>query len=240
MKELLPFFLVAFFVLGTFAQMYFINDRSSDYSTFRNAFLQTLSQFLSFDGLPFTSTVGVLFNQGDKDIFVLMEKVNSTNWNELIITCVFGVLVVVILLNVVIAVANTAWEGASENGRDDFLLYRIRLFLEMKEVFDLKNPFRLTKNQLLISPDENYNEMWKDSSKFVEVLLRINTEGFTLVGRIILHMLYLILGLFTGLTLPKPVRKLLYTIDNSQAISDKRIHLQNLLNQVEEELERFE
>eukprot|EP00594_Rhizosolenia_setigera_P018424 CAMPEP_0178977472 /NCGR_PEP_ID=MMETSP0789-20121207/24510_1 /TAXON_ID=3005 /ORGANISM="Rhizosolenia setigera, Strain CCMP 1694" /LENGTH=323 /DNA_ID=CAMNT_0020666879 /DNA_START=154 /DNA_END=1128 /DNA_ORIENTATION=+ len=226
-NTLLPFFVVSFLVLGSFAQMYNINNDGDPYDTFGNAFLWTYSNFLAFGGLN------------------IQESLNDQQRRNMIITCLFGFFVVMLLLNVVIAVASTAWEGVTERGRDDFLLYRTKLLLELQVLFsrtgkeDLQNDEEGNENKHHLSPDGNYNIMWKDDRMFSEVLIRTKKEGFVLVLRIILHMVYLILGLFFGLTWPLAVRKNLFSIDNSKAISNKYIHLHNMLNDSEKELEKL-
>lgn len=187
------------------------------------------SDFLAFNGLPLE------FDEPATEVERIQQQ------RELRIACFFGFFVVVLLLNVVIAVASSAWDGVTERGRDDFLLYRIRLFLELQCLFDFVEPMKKHKMGCAIHPDTNYIEMWKDSKKFGQVLNRTKKEGKVLIGRIFLHFFYLILGPFVlGLSWPRAVRKSLFTIDNKEAIADKRTNLISLLNDAEEDLERLE
>lgn len=107
--------MISVIILAAFAQMYFINDRGREFKSFGRAFLRTYSMFLAFEG-RFEETEDVTL--------------------EMKISFLFGFLVVVLLLNIVIAVVNTAWDNMVEQGRDNFLLYRIRLLLEVRDLLE--------------------------------------------------------------------------------------------------------
>lgn len=212
-------------MLGAFAQMYLI-DNPSEYADFTAALWFTYSEFLAFAGLEDPTT------------------------RQKLITGIFGFLIVILLLNVVIAVASSAWEGVKERGRDEFLYNRIRLFLEVKGLFNMekKSESKILKNcpskkiykTLHLSPDKNYAAMWQSSQKFSDVLYRIKSEGIVLFFRIILNTTYIALGVFFGITLPRPLCKKLFSIDNSEAISNKCNELDTLLHEAELELQKLE
>lgn len=206
------------------------------YNSFTTAFLHVYSGFLSYPGLPLDE---------------YEEYGHDRWWRAIRIHMVFGFFVVVLLLNVVIAVASSAWEGVTERGKDEFLLYRIKLFLELQDIFDSmrKTPTWSglgSKDPRALLPENNSNEMWKDSKTLSEVLARVRTSpsrfgGFILFGRILLDAFYILISpLCFGLTLSVATRRQLFTIDNRNAISDKRSHLQSLLKEVEDELERLQ
>lgn len=127
---LVPFILVSFLMLGAFAHMYFINDRTTGtYPEFLTSLIQTYSSLLSFDGLPIYNNVGVFFeSHNNTNTTVVLDEYDSMNKNEMYISMFFGFFVVILLSNVLIAVLSAAWEEVSERGRDDFLLFRVRLY----------------------------------------------------------------------------------------------------------------
>lgn len=229
---LMPFIVVTLLILSTFAIMFLINDLDR-FSGFGEAFCHTFSEFLAFGGV------------NDDEHEENMGRDDKVIVREMVITGVFGMLVVVLLLNVVIAVVSTAWESVTERGRDEFLLYRIKLFLEVQDILNWMKPQRnkSKKHSFDLTPDRNYYRMWKDSKTFVEVIRRTSweKEGLVLVGRILLNGLYIVMGLFSfGMTLPRPIIRNIFTIDNSEAISVKRNHLQNLLKEVQQEVDKLE
>eukprot|EP00594_Rhizosolenia_setigera_P006796 CAMPEP_0178942974 /NCGR_PEP_ID=MMETSP0789-20121207/2307_1 /TAXON_ID=3005 /ORGANISM="Rhizosolenia setigera, Strain CCMP 1694" /LENGTH=891 /DNA_ID=CAMNT_0020622473 /DNA_START=293 /DNA_END=2968 /DNA_ORIENTATION=+ len=208
--KLVPFLVVSFLMLGAFAQMYLI-DNPTQYLTFQDAFWYTYSEFLAFTGFE------------------------EPTVRQKVITGVFGFLIVILLLNVVIAVVSSAWEGVKERGRDDFLLYRIRLFLEVKVLFTMKkihtsSPCKKLNTKCNLTPDKNYAALWKNSHKFSIVLF----------FRIILNAIYIGLSVFFAVTLPRPLCKKIFSIDNSEGISNKCNELQSLLLEAELELQRLE
>lgn len=211
------------------------------YNSFIPAFLLAYSGFLSYPGLPEQKDYDEIDQDGDYDRW----------WRQVGIEFVFGIFVVVLLLNVVIAVASSAWEGVTERGRDDFLLYRIKLFLELQDIFDRLKEISTwlglgSKDPRALLPENNSNEMWKDSKTLSEVLARARKSpsrfgGFILFGRILLNAFYILISpLCFGLTLSSATRRQLFTIDNRDAISDKRSHLQSLLKEAEDDLERLQ
>lgn len=222
--KLVPFLVISTLILSTFAQMYLIlKIKTRKLDSFKDAIWLTYSEFLAFSGL---------FYEDDPEL------------EDKIITGVFGFFVVVLLLNIVIAVATTAWEGVTKRGRDDFLLYRIKVFLEVQafsKSTKIHGPKFLRKYHSL-SPSENYDIMWGESKKFSDVLRRVSYKegGLALVGRIFLTGVHLILGLFFGITWPRAIRKRLFSIDNQEAIAKKRNHLQTLLKETQKELEKKE
>lgn len=223
---LVPFLGVSVIVLGAFAQMYLLTS-IKDYDNFYHALLFTYGEFLAFEGIPDAA-------DGEEQQTAIRRKT---------IAAFYGFFVVVLLLNVVIAVASTAWEGVTERGRDDFLLYRTKLFLELQDFFVWMNCFNLVgsrEDKYSLYPDANYYKVWKDSKSIAEVMRRVKKEGVGLVGHVVLYGIYLILGLFFGLTWPKAVRKRMFNIDNHEAINDKRSELANLLKEAEEDLEKLE
>jgi len=243
---LVPFILVSFLMLGAFAHiMYFINDRITGvYPDSMTSLRQTYSSLLSFDGLPFYNTVDVSF----ESTTVVLDEKDSKNRNEMRISIFFGFFIVILLSNVLIAVLGAAWEDISERGRDEFLLFRVRLLFETQEVFQLFDKKDKKEHSIKsrldsdtsktgiwsLSLDANYNTMWGESKKFSEVLRRLN-----LFLRIILNIIYTVLGIFFGLTRPTEVRRALFCIDNSEAIAEKRNRLQTRLRETEEEVKRL-
>lgn len=221
--------MISVIILAAFAQMYFINDRGREFKSFGRAFLRTYSMFLAFEG-RFEETEDVTL--------------------EMKISFLFGFLVVVLLLNIVIAVVNTAWDNMVEQGRDNFLLYRIRLLLEVRDLLEPETESEGTQGKrrgfcnkgiCSLFPDGNYNKMWGESKNFAAVLRRIkmNTKGLALIGRFFLYILYLVLGIIFGLMWPKAIRRKLFCIDNTEAIANKRNRLDGVLRETQKELERL-
>lgn len=243
---MLPFFVVTVILLFAFAHMFYINNNEDDYKTRLHAFLRTLSNFFSFDGLPFTDEVGIIFKDSkeNEDVTVLLDQQNSLDWNELLISTLYGAFVVVLLLNVVIAVVSKSWESTAGHNLHSLLLYRISLFLELDNIINISciqpkpnSEAESERYHSLLSPDGNYCVMWGDSRRFTGV--RIKEEGFSLIKRILLHLIYMVLGFFFGLTWPLMIRRKIFSFDTHETITHKRNRLQNLLQESEEEIERL-
>jgi hypothetical protein len=205
MEDLLPFAIVTLIVLVAFSFMYYIQNYGLEgYETFKDAFYSIFSQFV---GGPEPAT-------GPLDL-------------------VFGILSVVILLNVVIAIASTSWANAVDTSLILLCKYRLEL-LRQVDAFTRSKGFESLQ---CIPPD--YDE---DYDRFVETrilpLIRREHRGeewwhlelsdeerkrwklkMTLWSfcspplQAVLVVLPWILGLFTfGLLWPKHVRETLFGI----------------------------
>jgi hypothetical protein len=134
MKDLLPFAIVTLIVLVAFSFMYYIQNFGDEgYETFKDAFYSIFTQFF---GGPEGAT-------GPLDL-------------------IFGILSVVILLNVVIAIVSTSWENAVDTSLILLCKYRLELLRQVDALMPSKG-FQSFQSLKFVSPD--YDE---DYDRFVE------------------------------------------------------------------------
>ena len=111
----MPFLVISFIALFAFSFVYYIREKDSD---------------PIYDPSPHDSpnpyaTLGESF----KTVFTLFAP-GPLESNDNFMDFVFGISIVIVLLNVVIAVVSEAWEAASEEANAAFWNYRLDLILE--------------------------------------------------------------------------------------------------------------
>lgn len=121
--SLLPFLVISFITLFTFSYMYYVQgkDNASYYDpnpdNLPNPYASPMESF---------KTVYSPFASGPEG-------------NDNVLDWMFGISIVIILLNVVIAVVSEAWEDAADEANEAFWNYRLDLILEKTRGVDEQN-----------------------------------------------------------------------------------------------------
>ncbi len=113
----LPFLVVSFVTLFTFSFMYFIQDQGEPSSSVLEAEASYASLMLSFQT-------------------VLQGFTGETTTNKSALDFLYGITVVIVLLNVIIAVVSEEWENAVAEANAAFWNYRLDLILEKTRGID--------------------------------------------------------------------------------------------------------
>jgi len=200
----IPFLVVSFVTLFTFGFMYFMKDQNESKlqaeasqhanATLRSSFQTVLLGFLG-DTTEYTSVL---------DYF-------------------YGVTVVIVLLNVIIAVVSEEWEDAVAEANAAFWSYRLDLILEKTRGIDMdfSNPAYQRLRQLRPKVGSDLNEFYIDietagtsvSEMTKKLALAKREKGTIFCMKVILKTLLLILLGFPtmGIMWPKFFRQMLFT-----------------------------
>ena len=234
---LVPFLVVSVVTLFTFSFMYFIQDRDvvassageedEDYSTLMSSF-QTVVKNAGF---------------------------SSDTSSPL--DYVFGIIIMVVLLNVVIAVVSEEWEGAGEGAYSSFWKYRLRLIIEdtrgWKEdswlIFILEDE-NSPLNRCLFSEAFDWERIFVHSASSgggptmeniqTQLEMMYREHGLLKCTRCLIQcFLLIVLGFPTfGLLWPKFFRQVLFTTARPKSVDSEleRERLENKVNELSEKV----
>lgn len=132
--SLVPFLITTFLVLGTFAQMYFTATRGTDLCNHSDEDVD--SPFCSFSE-SLLKVYTMLVSGMDDSVFynggVSSDDDESHRDSDiLVVSIVFGLFVVILLLNILIAVVSDSWQHVQDEGNRVFWSTRFRFLAEVE------------------------------------------------------------------------------------------------------------